>query len=195
MTITRIGVTTLVIALVIAIATTAYSEDKVLAQMGNMTTTGPSTTSSSPGQQPTIVQITKDSTDSYVITGQISNIGSFDTTYRVAGEKGAILEAENLIISTITSDFTSSPTVGYIRVGNMSIIGTNAATVANPFASTEMINQKITNELTNTSGHTESNTAKGLHVEIICEFGMALQDMRCQYSPLLGIKPGALSSR
>ena len=195
MTITRIGVTTLVIALVIAIATTAYSEDKVLAQMGNMTTTGPSTTSSSPGQQPTIVQITKDSTGSYVITGQISNIGSFDTTYRVAGEKGAILEAENLIISTITSDFTSSPTIGYIRVGNMSTIGANATALANPFASTEMINQKITNELTNTIGHAESSTAKGRHVEIVCEFGMTLQDMRCQYSPLLGIKPGALSSR
>jgi hypothetical protein len=195
MTITRIGVTTLVIALVIAIAPAAYSEDKVFAQMGNMTTTGPSTTSSSPGQQSTIVQITKDSTNSFVITGQVSNIGSFDTTYRVAGEKGAILEVENLIISTIASDFTSSRTIGYIRVGNMSTIGANATTVANPFASTEMINQKITNELKNTIGHAESNTAKGQRVEIVCEFGMTLQDMRCQYSPLLGIKPGALSSR
>jgi hypothetical protein len=188
MTMRRIGFTMIVSALIIAIATAGFSIVNVLAQMGNNTITGPSISSSPTAKEPTTVHITKDSTNSYVISGQVSNVGSFDTTYRVAGERGAIMETKNLIISTITSDFTSSPTIGYIRVGNTSALGTNATALANPFATTEMITQKITNELTNTIGHTESNTAKGQHVEIACEFGMALQDMRCQYTQLLGMR-------
>ena len=196
MTLTKINIVALVTALVIVIATTAFFNVVVLAQTSNSTPTGTTTTSSSAsGQQSTTIHITKDGTNSYVMTGQMSSVGSFDTTYRVAGERDAITQAETLIISTITSDFTLSPTVGYIRVGNMSAIGANSTALANPFATTEMISQKITKELTNTIGQAESNTAKGQHIEIVCEFGMTLQDMRCQYTPLLAIRQGALSSR
>jgi hypothetical protein len=67
------------------------------------------------GGQEQRIHITKDGTNSYVLSGGSSRVGSFDTTYIVVGERGAIRTAENLIISTITEDFRSSPTIGYVR--------------------------------------------------------------------------------
>lgn len=70
--------------------------------------------------QDSIIHITKDGTNSYVLSGGSSSVGSFDTTYRVAGERSAIRSAENLIITTITDDFKKSPTIGYIKTGSVS---------------------------------------------------------------------------
>lgn len=155
--------------------------------INNNTATTTSYSSSPSGQQQhTTIHITKDSTNSYVISGQMSSIGSFETTYRVLGESYAINATKRLIISTITSDFRSSPTIGYVRaVGNMTMISSNA-TLPNPFATPEMITGRITNEITNTISKVANNTAVGQYVEINCAFGMTLQDMRCQYIPLLG---------
>lgn len=80
------------------------------ATTGTTTTTSSSSssTSSSGGQQHTIY-IIKDGTNSYAISGGSSSVGSFDTTYRVAGERSAIRSSENLIITTIIDDFRRSP--------------------------------------------------------------------------------------
>src|SRR5215210_3189470 len=125
MNIKNASITMAIIAMVIATAaaTTTFPNVAVLAtpllgQGGNNeTATTGATTTSLQGQQSTI-HITKDGTNSYVLSGGSSSVGSFDTTYRVAGERSAIRSAENLIISTITSDFSSSPTIGYVMVGN-----------------------------------------------------------------------------
>ncbi len=101
-----------------------------LEQGRNDTTTTTGATTSTGGQQSTI-HITKDGTNSYVISGGSSSIGSFDTTYRVVGERSAMRSAEDLIISTITSDFSSSPTIGYVMVGNTTSASANA-TLPNP---------------------------------------------------------------
>src|ERR687896_2188743 len=85
-------------------------------------------------QQHTI-HIIKDGTNSYTLSGGSSSVGSFDTTYRIAGERSAIRTAENLIISTITSDFRTSPTIGYIRAGGTSTTTGTDATLPSPFAS------------------------------------------------------------
>ena len=74
---------------------------------------------SATAQQSTI-NIIKDGTNFYVISGASSSVGSFDTTYRIAGERSAIRSTENLIISTITRDFRTSPTIGYITTGDVS---------------------------------------------------------------------------
>ena len=120
----------------------------------------------------------------YIISGGSSSVGSFDTTYRVAGERSAIRAAADLIISTITSDFSSSPTIGYVMVGNTTSASANV-TLPNPFASTEMITERITNELRRVIIEAENNTVEGQDVEIKCEFGMTLEDMQCHYVPLL----------
>ena len=190
MKIKKASITMAITAMIIAIAaaTTTFPNVAVLAtpffQQGvNETTTLGSTTTSSQAQQSTI-HITKDGTNSYVLSGGSSSVGSFDTTYRVAGERSAIRSAENLIISTVTSDFSSSPTIGYVMVGNTTTTSANA-TLPNPFASTEMITERITNELRRVISEEENNTLQGHEVEIKCGFGMTLEDMQCHYIPLL----------
>ena len=132
------------------------------------------------------VHIIKDATNSYTLSGSSSHVGSFDTTYRIAGERSAIRSSENLIISTITHDFRTSPTIGYIRaVGAADATASAQATLPNPFATPEQITETITNELRSAITGAESNTSQGQqHVEIKCDFGMSLQDMRCHHGPL-----------
>ena len=185
----KVFITTAITAIVIAIATvtTTFSNVAVLAtpfveQGGNDTNTTGVTTSTG-GQQSTI-HIIKDTTNSYVLSGGSSSVGSFDTTYRVAGERSAIRSAENLIISTITDDFSSSPTIGYVMVGNTTTASAGA-TLPNPFATPEQITERITNELRRVISEAENNTVEGQDVEIKCGFGMTLQDMQCHYIPLL----------
>jgi hypothetical protein len=190
MSIKKVFITTAITAIVIAIATatTTFQNVAVLAtpfleQGGNDTTTTTEATTST-GEQQSTIHITKDGTNLYIISGGSSSVGSFDTTYRVAGERSAIRAAEDLIISTITSDFSSSPTIGYVMVGNTTSASANA-TLPNPFASTEMITERITNELRRVIIEAENNTVEGQDVEIKCEFGMTLEDMQCHYIPLL----------
>jgi hypothetical protein len=184
----KVFITTAITAIVIAIATvtTTFPNVAVLAtpfveQGGNDTNTTGVTTSTG-GQQSTI-HIIKDTTNSYVLSGGSSSVGSFDTTYRVAGERSAIRSAENLIISTITDDFSSSPTIGYVMVGNTTTASAGA-TLPNPFATPEQITERITNELRRVISEAENNTVEGQDVEIKCGFGMTLQDMQCHYIPL-----------
>jgi hypothetical protein len=190
MSIKKVFITTAITDIVIAIATatTTFPNVAVLAtpfleQGGNDTTTTTEATTST-GEQQSTIYITKDGTNSYIISSGSSSVGSFDTTYRVAGERSAIRAAEDLIISTITSDFSSSPTIGYVMVGNTTSASANA-TLPNPFASTEMITERITNELRRVIIEAENNTVEGQDVEIKCEFGMTLEDMQCHYIPLL----------
>ena len=191
MNIKKVFIMTAITAIVIAIAilTTTFPNVAVLAtpslqQGGNETTTTTGVTTSTEGQQSTI-HIIKDSTNSYVLSGSSSSVGSFDTTYRLVGERNAIRSAENLIISTITDDFRTSPTIGYVMVGNTTTASAGAATLPNPFASPEQITERITNELRRIIGEVENNTVEGQDVEINCGFGMTLEDMQCHYSPLL----------
>ncbi len=188
------AVITAVVAVVIAIATTTttFPSATILAtpltppeQVGNNTTTN--ATTSTAGEQSTIY-ITKHGTNSYVISGEMSSVGSFDTTYRIAGERSAIRSAENLVLSTITVDFMTSPTIGYVTVGNTTTTtgaqANTTTTLPNPFASPEQISERITNELRRVISEVENNTSQGQHVEIKCTFGMTLEDMQCHYVPL-----------
>lgn len=185
----KVFITTAITAIVIAIATvtTTFSNVAVLAtpfveQGGNDTNTTGVTTST--GEQQSTIHIIKDTTNSYVLSGGSSSVGSFDTTYRVAGERSAIRSAENLIITTITDDFSSSPTIGYVMAGNTTTASAGA-TLPNPFVTPEQITERITNELRRVISEAENNTVEGQDVEIKCGFGMTLQDMQCHYIPLL----------
>ena len=214
MSISKIYITTAITAIVIAIATsttTAFPNVAVFATPffapeGNDTTTDTTTTTppdtttdtttttppTAEQQQQQTVHITKDGTNSYVLSGGSSSIGSFDTTYRVVGERSAIRSAENLIISTITDDFSSSPTIGYVRAGNMTTTGAaQDATLPNPFASPEQITERITSELRRVITEAENNTPQGQHVEIKCDFGMTLDEMQCHHVSSVGAGGGA----
>ncbi len=169
MTISRIYVITLLTATIVIAATAALTMMSIPAA----------------AQQHTI-HIIKDATNSYTISGSSSHVGSFDTTYRIAGERSAIRSAENLIISTITHDFRTSPTIGYIRTGGTGATASTetGAGLPSPFASHQHITEKITSELRSAITQAESNTSQGQHVEIKCDFGMSLESMRCHHGPL-----------
>ncbi|MDQ3852334.1 MAG: hypothetical protein M3299_05815 [Thermoproteota archaeon] len=202
MSISKVYITTAITAIVIAIATsttTAFPNVAVFAtpffaSEGNETTTDTTTTPPTAEQQQQTIHITKHGTNSYLISGGSSSVGSFDTTYRVLGERSAIRASEDLIISTITSDFSSSPTIGYVRTSNMTTTGggtaADTATLPNPFASPEQIAERITSELRRVITEIENNTPQGQHVEIKCDFGMTLDDMLCHHVPSVGAGAG-----
>ncbi len=167
MTIARIYVITLIAAAIVIAAGTTIT-----------------TLSSPAAAQQHTVHIIKDGTNSYTLSGSSSHVGSFDTTYRIAGERSAIRSAENLIISTITSDFRNSPTIGYVRAGGTTGATGTEAGQPNPFATHQQITERITSELRSAITEAESGTSQGQHVEIKCDFGMSLQDMRCHDGPL-----------
>ena len=158
----------------------------VIAATSIITTTLPA------AAQQSTVHIIKDGTNSYVISGGSSSVGSFDTTYRVVGERSAIRSEENLIVSTITHDFRTSPTIGYITTGSASptdtaqdAATTTSTTLPNPFATPEQITERITTELRSVISEAERNTSQGQFAEIKCNFGNTLEDMRCHYVALL----------
>jgi len=160
-------------------------------QAANDTATDTTITSPTTGQEQQTIHITKDGTNSYVISGGSSSIGSFDTTYRIVGERSAIRASEDLIITTITSDYSSSPTIGYVSADNMTATATGGttntgATLPNPFASPEQITERITSDLRRVISEAENNTPQGQLVEINCDFGMTLEEMRCHHNRLVG---------
>src|SRR5918997_769080 len=223
MTLTKIcGIAIVTASLIIATATTLTSfpgvtpilatpitpgsteqvgnDTAVTTAVTNTTTITSPTTGQEQQEQP--ISITKDGTTSYVISGGSSSIGSFDTTYRIAGESSAIRASEGLIISTITSDYSSSPTIGYVMIGNNDNTTTTvpsagaadggaATTLPNPFATAEQITEKITSELRRVideaDGNNTDNSLTTLQeggqqqpmMEIKCVFGMEIDDMRC----------------
>lgn len=154
------------------------------------------------------IHIIKDGTTTYIISGGSSSVGSFDTTYGIAGESSTIRASESLIISTITSDYSSSLTIGYVMVGNINTTtasiagprdGGNSSTLPNSFATPEQISEKIASELRRIIGETDvSNSDDNMTtlqeggeqqpmMEIKCIFGMELNEMRCDnYIPSVG---------
>jgi hypothetical protein len=206
MTVTKIHATAIITATILVIAaaatttasfpnsTTVFATLQAPEQLGDNATTGITTPpgAAGGGGQEQRIHITKDGTNSYVLSGGSSRVGSFDTTYIVVGERGAIRSAENLIISTITEDFRNSPTIGYVRAGGGGggATGTGTTTLPSPFASPEQITERITTELRRAITEAESNTPQGQHVEIKCDFGMSLEEMRC-HVPSAGAAGGA----
>jgi hypothetical protein len=208
MMLTKIHATAAITAIILVIAiatattsfpnaTTAFATFLGSEQLGDNATTG---TTTPPGaaagdgqqQQQQTVHITKHGTNTYVISGSSSSVGSFDTTYRIVGERSAVRGSENLIISTITEDFRNSPTIGYVRAGTTTGgAAQDTTTLPNPFASNEQITERITSELRRVIGEAENNTAQGQLVDIKCDFGMVLDDMRCHHNRLVGAGEGA----
>jgi hypothetical protein len=137
------------------------------------------------------VHITKYTTNSYTISSGFSSIGTFDTTYTILGNITSIQNARDLIISTITKDYDSTPTIGYVKVapqktaeGEASSSSSQPSTIPNPFADKATINQRITTEIE--KAMESSAKSNFVNLEIKCDFGMDLSDWKCSNHGLLG---------
>src|SRR5215208_4415382 len=139
------------------------------------------------------VHITKDTINSYTISSGFTSIGTFDTTYIISGDSNSMKNATDRIISTVTKDYDSTPTIGYVKVApqktaqgeaNSSSSSPQPSTIANPFADKATINQRIATEIQKAM----ESAAKSNFVtlEIKCDFGMDLSDWKCSSHGLLG---------
>jgi hypothetical protein len=129
------------------------------------------------------VHITKDASNSYVLSSGSSQIGTFDTTYTIAGSATALKESNVLITSTIIKDFDKSPVIGYV-IAHKSKSDSKLPTLANPFVDKGIINEKIKSEIQTSIG--SSQKLKTTHAEIKCNFGMEINDWKCSTHGLLG---------
>lgn len=144
-----------------------------------------------PSASSSSLYITKVTTNSYTISSGSSSIGTFDTSYTILGNLASIKNTSNLVISTITKDYDSSPTIGYVKLsaqisagGETSSSSPQPSTLANPFADKATINQKISTEIQKAiQSSMKSNFA---NVEIKCNFGVELSDWKCSTHGLLG---------
>ena len=129
------------------------------------------------------LHIIKDATNSYAISSGTSFVSAFDTTYSIIGGVSSIEESKDLLISTIIEDFSDSPTIGYINNTSTSSASTatslNQSSLPNPFATKDVIDEKIRNELTaSIDDAAKSDSADG---EIKCIFGSNLDDFKCSF--------------
>jgi hypothetical protein len=138
------------------------------------------------------VHITKDTTNSYTISSGFTSIGTFDTTYTISGDINSMKNARDLIISTVTKDYDSTPTIGYVKVAPQKTAQGEAnsssspqpSTIANPFADKATINQRITTEIQKAMESAAKSNI--VNLEIKCDFGMDLSDWKCSSHGLLG---------
>ena len=129
------------------------------------------------------IHITKDASNSYVLSTGSSQIGTFDTTYTILGSVTSLKQSTDLVISTIIKDFDKSPFIGYI-IAHKSKSDTKLPTLANPFVDKSTINEKINNEIQ--SSISSAQKLKTSQAEIKCTFGMEINDWKCSTHSLLG---------
>jgi hypothetical protein len=129
------------------------------------------------------VHITKSSTSSYnIVDSQTGLVGAFDTLYLITGSSDSLGNSKKIIISTIQDDFDKSPTIGYVRLDNVTeeVGGASlSASIVNPFADQQMINSTIAQRITSAidSAHSLNNAI----VAIKCDFGMIIKEWQCDY--------------
>lgn len=131
-----------------------------------------------------VVQIVKESMTTYtIVNNETEFLGAFDTTYTISGNSESLKGAENAIISAVRDDLNKSPTIGYIKAGNVSTLSStdrqapDDLTLPNPFVDSATVNQSIIEEVSNVIGSVE-----GLDVPIIdikCDFDMNIEDWQC----------------
>lgn len=122
------------------------------------------------------IDISKVSSSNTIISNGSSSVGGFSTTYTITGTANDIKNSKDLVTSSILDDFTNSSTIGYVKLSDTNS-DSDKQQIANPFASNEQIEQKIT-ELLNKVTQEASND--GI-VSIICIFGNNLNLFSCSH--------------
>ena len=130
----------------------------------------------------TQILISKTASSNTIISNGSSSVGGFSTTYMITGTADDIKDSNDLILKTVTDDFTNSPTVGYVNPDNSSATSNNLQ-IANPFASNEQISQKIKEELNRTISEASMNELN--LASITCQFGNSLDLFSCSVIPIL----------
>jgi hypothetical protein len=87
----------------------------------------------------------------HTISSDTSITGSFNTTYQIVGEVGSMNVSEDLVTTTMTKDFDSSPEARYVNCTSSTShhrISSNERNLPNPFATKHVIVRKISSDIT-----------------------------------------------
>jgi len=131
-----------------------------------------------------VVQIVKDSMTTYnIVNNETEFLGAFDTTYTISGNSESLRGAENAIISAVRDDLNKSPTIGYIKAGNVSTSSStdpqapDDLTLPNPFVDSATVNQSISLEVSNAIESVDSLDVPIINIK--CDFDMNIEDWQC----------------
>lgn len=142
-------------------------------------------TSNANAQSNFTINVAKTTEGDFTVTNGASYIGSyFDTTYTMTGAAADFILARDALTSSITEDFNNSPTIGYIRMNNTDTQpNTNVTGLANPFVTTEQIDDKIRTVLAYAIDKIENPVGITLNADesrqIKCQFSNVLNDFWC----------------
>jgi hypothetical protein len=139
------------------------------------------------------INVAKTSEGNFTVTNGASYVGSsFETIYSMRGTTTDFIEARDALMSSIIDDFGKSPTIGYIQINSTDTqVNINATGFANPFASKELVDEKIRSVLSYALDKIEHPVGiapnTGDSRELRCEFGNVLDDFWCDI-PTFGVK-------
>ena len=130
------------------------------------------------------ISISKDATSGLIITDGTSYVSGFDTSYTIEGNQFDYDKGRDLVVSTISEDFSNSPTSGYIKFAETNSSNYNASAIVNPFASKEQIREKVESVLNvaidSVFEDTDVSFTIGSMTEVIkCTFGETLDSFEC----------------
>jgi hypothetical protein len=162
----------------------------VLAMMGSSIWSTSMSTANA--QSNSTIKVAKNTQDNFNVTNGAIYVGSsFDTTYTMTGTATDFIKARNTLTSSILDDFDKSPTIGYIKINNTDAqTNSNVTGIANPFASKELINEKVKSVLSYALDKIEHPVGITLNIDnsrqIECEFGNVLHDFWCDIPTFAG---------
>jgi hypothetical protein len=131
------------------------------------------------------INVAKTTEGGFTVTNGASYVGSsFETTYSMRGTTTDFIEAKDALTSSILEDFRKSPTIGYIKMNSTDTqTNTNLTGLANPFASKDLIDEKVKSVLSYALDKIEHPVGitpnAGDSRELRCEFGNVLDDFWC----------------
>ncbi len=141
--------------------------------------------SSASAQSDYTINVAKTTEGNFTVTNGASYVGSpFETTYSMRGTTTDFIKARDALTSSILDDFGKSPTIGYIKINSTDTQAIpNATGLANPFASKELVDEKVRSVLSYALDKIEHPVGITPNVgdsrDLRCEFGNVLDEFWC----------------
>jgi hypothetical protein len=129
------------------------------------------------------ITILETASSNTIILNNASFIGGFATTYIITGNVADIKNSKDLILETITNDFTNSSTVGYVSLPPSNSESDAKQQITNPFVNNEQIRKKIHDLLEKLILDVTNVTSES--ASITCNFGSSLDSFSCSLNPLV----------
>lgn len=159
------------------------------------TNTSPFPQLPTPSSNPSTINMTSENKNAYTISSGFTRINNFVTTYTITGGIDSIKSSSDLLTSTIIKDFDGNANIGYVKNGLSSQANAQQQqlwqrqnqqqpSLPNPFVAKSVINQTISDAVTNAIS--SASVSFGGYLQIKCIFGTNLADYHCNSVPVGG---------